>query len=272
MFTLAADLLQARLDLAQAYPQQAAVGFQLGFTRAAQADTAFLPLKVSPAAHQPRAHVLELGQFDLQLAFMGTRPLGEDIEDQPGTVEHTTLEHTFEVALLTGREGVIENHQVYLFGMDQVVQLFDLATANQVFGGRLMPCHRDQRDDVGTGRQCQLLKLLRVFARLRVLTFQVNEQRPLTTTVALKEQCRLLSGVAWLAVAVLAVGRAWQADRTGRNYGRDGVLVDHLADGVLQQYHELVERFDRALQFDTVDQVNGYRDLFFSQGVQVRVL
>jgi hypothetical protein len=35
------------------------------------------------------------------------------------------------------------------------------------------------------------------------------------------------------------------------------VLVDHLADGVLQQDDELVERLDRALQLDTVDQVDG---------------
>lgn len=73
---------------------------------------------MSPAAHQTRAHVLKLGQFDLQLAFMGTRPLGEDIEDQPGTVKHATLEHTFKVTLLTGREGVIENHQIDMLGTD----------------------------------------------------------------------------------------------------------------------------------------------------------
>ncbi|MNN21582.1 hypothetical protein D3C81_1349110 [compost metagenome] len=120
LLALAADFFQARLDLTQAHPQQTAVGFQLGFTRAAQADTTLLSLKVGPAAHQPRAHVLELGQFDLQLAFMGTRPLGEDIEDQPGAIKHATLEDALEVAFLARREGVIENHQIYLFGVDQV--------------------------------------------------------------------------------------------------------------------------------------------------------
>ncbi|MNP66659.1 hypothetical protein D3C76_1623940 [compost metagenome] len=70
---------------------------------------------------------------------MGTRPLGEDIENQPGAIKHATLEDTFEVALLAGREGVIENHQVDLIGFDPVAQFFDLAAANQVFGRRLMP-------------------------------------------------------------------------------------------------------------------------------------
>ncbi|MNJ30972.1 hypothetical protein D3C77_255900 [compost metagenome] len=134
---------------------------------------------------------------------MGTRPLGEDVENQTGAVKHATLENSFEVTFLTGGEGVIENHQIYLFGFDQVAQFLDLAAANQVFGGGLMSRHIGERDNIGPSRQCQLLKLLRIFARLRVLTFQVNEDRSFTTTVALKEQSRLLSGVTWLSVALL---------------------------------------------------------------------
>ena len=51
---------------------------------------------------------------------MSTGSLSEDIENQPRAVDHTTLECAFEVAFLAGREDVIENHQVYLFGFDQV--------------------------------------------------------------------------------------------------------------------------------------------------------
>jgi hypothetical protein len=82
--------------------QQAPVGLELGFARAAQADAALLALQVGPAAHQPRGHVLQLGQLDLQLALVGPRPLGEDIEDQPGAIEHPALQHALEVALLEG--------------------------------------------------------------------------------------------------------------------------------------------------------------------------
>ena len=117
---MTADFFQAGFDLADAHTQQTAVGFELGFTRPAHANAATLTLKVSPAAYKARAHVVKLGQFDLQLTFMGTGALSEDIENQPGTVKHATLENSFEVTLLTGREDVIENHNVDLLGLDQV--------------------------------------------------------------------------------------------------------------------------------------------------------
>ncbi len=195
---------------------------------------------------------------------MGTRALGENIENQAGTVDHATLENTFEVTFLTGREDVIEDHQIGLFGMDQVAQFLDLAAANQVFGGWPMTRHVKKRNGLGAGRISQLLKLLRIFARLRVLSIQVNEDHSLTTTVALKEQRRLLSGVTWLSVTLFAISRARQTDWTDWNDCRDSVLVNHLADGVFQQDNELVERFDRALQLDTVDQVDGNPHFLFT--------
>src|ERR1700712_2304750 len=272
LITLTADLLQTPLDLAQANPQQTTVGFQLGFTRTAQADTTALTFKVSPAANQARTHVLELRQFDLQLAFMSARALGEDVQDQARTIKHATLENAFEVAFLTGREDMIEDDNIGFFGLDEVTQLFDLAATYQIFGRWPMPRHVDKRNDIGTCRQSQLPKLLRIFARLRVLTIQMNEDCPLTTTVALKEQGRLLSGVTWLSVTLFGFGSARQTNWTNWNNSRDGVLVNHLADSVLQQNDELVERLDRALQLDTVYQINRNPNLFFTQSVQVRVL
>src|SRR5690606_20650795 len=63
-----------------------------------------------------------------------------------------------------------------------------------------------------------------------------------------------------------------QTHRTPGDYGGDCVLVDHLADSVLQQNDELVERFDLALQLDAINQIDGYRNTFLAQNVQVRVL
>ncbi|RMT76931.1 hypothetical protein ALP40_05465 [Pseudomonas viridiflava] len=272
LITLAANLFQATLDLPQADPEQATVGFELGFTRTTQTNPAFLAFKVRPATYQTRTHVLKLGQFDLQLAFMGTRALGKDVENQTGAVKHATLERTFEVTFLAGREGVIEDHDVSLLGLDLVAKFLDLARANQVFGRWPMTWHVDKRDGISTRRYGQLLKLLRIFARLRVLTIQMNEYRSFTTTVALKEQGRLLSGVTWLGIAAISVGSARQTNRTNRYDGGNGVLVNHLADSIFQQNDELVERLDRALQLDTVDQVDRYPDLLFTQGIQVRVL
>ncbi len=66
---------------------------------------------------------------------MGTCTLSENIENQARAIKHATLESTFEVTFLTGREDVIENHDVDLLGLDQVAKLLDLASANQIFGG-----------------------------------------------------------------------------------------------------------------------------------------
>jgi len=264
LLALAADFFQPALDLAQANPQQTPVGFELGLTRATHADTATLALEVSPATYQSGTHVIKLGQFNLELAFMGTGALGENIEDQAGAVDHATLEDTFEVTFLTGREDVIEDHQIGFLSMDQVAQFLDLAAANQEFGGWPMTRHVKKRNGLGAGRICQLLKLLRIFARLRVLSIQVNEDHSFTTTVALKEQRRLLSGVTWLSVSCIITRCARQTDWTNWNHCRDSVLVNHLADGVFQQDHELVKRLDRALQLDTVDQIDGNPHFLFT--------
>jgi len=50
------------------------------------------------------------------------------------------------------------------------------------------------------------------------------------------------------------------------------VLVNHLADSVLQQDYELVKGFDLALQLDAVYQKDRNRNAFLAQSVEVRVL
>ncbi len=93
-------LVEAVVEGLDAPRQQAAVGLELGLAGPAQADAALLALEVRPTTHQSRRHVLELGEFDLQLAFEAARALREDVEDQAAAVEHAALEGLFEVALL----------------------------------------------------------------------------------------------------------------------------------------------------------------------------
>src|SRR5690606_39861641 len=66
--------------------------------------TTLLSLEVGPASHQTCTHVLELGQLDLQLALMGARPLGKDVQNQTGAVQHSTGQRSLEVALLRSEE------------------------------------------------------------------------------------------------------------------------------------------------------------------------
>lgn len=216
--------------------------------------------------------MIELSQLDLQLAFMSARTLGEDIEDQPGTIEHTTLEGALEVALLARCQGVIEDDQIGLDGLDLVAQLLDLAAADKELGSQTTAGHAKESDHVGACRHGQFLELLGVFARLGVLAFQMNQDGPLTALMTLEEQCSPLSGVTWLTIGLLCIASTRQAHRTAGYDGGNGVFVDHLADSVLQQDDELVEGFDLALQLDAVDQIDGNRDAFLTQGIQVRVL
>ena len=113
--------------------EQSTVGLELGFTRATQADTAFLPLKVGPAAHQTRGQVLELSQFDLQLALVTLGPQGEDIENQCSTVDDAATEHALKVALLAGRQIMVEDDQVRLAVAQGIANFLCLALASYNF-------------------------------------------------------------------------------------------------------------------------------------------
>ena len=50
------------------------------------------------------------------------------------------------------------------------------------------------------------------------------------------------------------------------------MFVNHLCHRVAQQDHVLIERFNLALQFDTVDEVNRNRNMLATQGVEKWVL
>ena len=98
-----AHLLDALFEQLDAVLQLAAVAFELGFARTtheADAARAALALKVGPGADQPALLIVEMRQFDLQHAFARRRPLAEDLEDQPGAVEHLGAGFLLEIALL----------------------------------------------------------------------------------------------------------------------------------------------------------------------------
>jgi hypothetical protein len=131
---LAPQFHQPRLQRLDPLADQPAVSFKLRFTRAAQTNTALLPLKVSPGANQARGQVLELCKFDLQLAFMTAGTLRENVEDETGAVDHAPVQRRFQIALLRGREGVIKNDEFHVIGFAREAQLFDFAAADKHLG------------------------------------------------------------------------------------------------------------------------------------------
>ena len=147
--------------LLDALLQQPAVGFELGFARAAQADrTAALALQVGPAAHQARGHVLQLREFDLQLAFVAARALREDVEDQPGAVDHAALEQLLEVAFLAGRQRMVDQDQVGAAGIGRGLHFLELAAADQGRRIGLVDARGEQRGDGRAGGTRQVGELL----------------------------------------------------------------------------------------------------------------
>ena len=67
---------------------------------------------------------MQLSQLNLQFTFMGPRALGENIEDKSGAVEHTTLQLSFNIALLAGGEVVVKNNQLGATAFYGVTDLF----------------------------------------------------------------------------------------------------------------------------------------------------
>ena len=79
LLTLFLDSFQTREDLGNSATQQTTVGFELGFTRAAQTNPAFLSFKVGPATHQTRCQMTQLRQLNLQFPFVGTCTLSKNV-------------------------------------------------------------------------------------------------------------------------------------------------------------------------------------------------
>ena len=84
-----------------AFADSAAVRLDLRLARAAQkAETAPLTFKVRPGPDKPAFLIGETRQLDLQPAFLALRPVCEDFQNEPGTVEHLRVPRFLEIALL----------------------------------------------------------------------------------------------------------------------------------------------------------------------------
>jgi hypothetical protein len=71
------------------------------------------------------------GQFNLKHAFAAPGAVGEDFKDQPGPVEQLDLPFAFQIALLDGTDGAIDQHEFNIFGCKARLKFRDLAGAEQ---------------------------------------------------------------------------------------------------------------------------------------------
>ena len=89
---------------------------------------------MGPGAHEAALLVAEMRQLDLQPAFAGPGAPAEDFEDQPGAVEHLGLPRHLQIALLHGRDRVVDDDEFGILFRDQLAEFLDLSGPNSVAG------------------------------------------------------------------------------------------------------------------------------------------
>ena len=123
----ARDFFQFAPNLSHTVADQAAIRFDLRFTRTAEkAEPPALALQVSPAAHQSPGLIIQMGKFHLQPAFSGRGALTKDFKDQPGAVDNLGSGSLFQIALLDRAQPAIDNDQLSLMGCNNGGNLFHL--------------------------------------------------------------------------------------------------------------------------------------------------
>ncbi len=118
------------LDLGDALLDHAPVGFDLRLARPAEeAEAAALAFQMGPGAHQPALLIGQMRVLDLQRAFARARAPAEDLQDQPGAVEHLRAPGLFEIALLHRRERAVHDDDADLLALHEAGEFVDLALA-----------------------------------------------------------------------------------------------------------------------------------------------
>src|SRR5207249_6334975 len=128
---VAPHLLDLALDGLDALPDAAAVGLELRLAGSPRADAAAEARHQRALAGEARQHVVELRQLHLEPALAAARPPGEDVEDELGAVERLAADPALEVALLGGRQLLVEEQEVDVLGLGGARDLFDLAAADE---------------------------------------------------------------------------------------------------------------------------------------------
>ena len=157
---------QPALQLRHPFPDPPPVHFQLAFSGAPGTDAARQPAQHQPLADQPGALILQLRQLYLQLALGAGCPLGKDIQDQRGPVDHLHPQQILQVSHLDAGQLLVQNAEIRLQGLAFPGQLLRPAPADEESAVRFGPVLQKRPHDLGPGgfRQAlQLLQRLRAF-------------------------------------------------------------------------------------------------------------
>src|SRR3989475_5342335 len=156
------DVLEPLLERGDLAADRAAVGFELGFARSPEADTAADTRQVGPHPRQARQQILELRPPDLQLRFVAARARREDVDNDLGAVHHAHAETLLELDALHRREALVEQHQRRAGRGELVLQRFDLALAEIEVGRGGVDALDGATNDLGTGGVREAVELFEV--------------------------------------------------------------------------------------------------------------
>ena len=145
-----------------ALADEAAVGLELRLAGTAHADTALLPLEVGPTAHQPAGDVFQLRELDFELALEAAGALRENIENQAVTVEDPPAGQLLEIALLAGRERVVDENDVGGVVFGNGANFVRLAAAHEEARVGTLTATRYGRDRLRPRRDRELRELLQI--------------------------------------------------------------------------------------------------------------
>jgi hypothetical protein len=123
--------LQRVGNLLDAVRDAAAVGFELGFARPARPDAPAQPRHLDAMPGEARQPVVQLRQLHLQAAFARPRARCKDVQNELGPVDDLGVYGLFEVALLGGREVVVEDHDLGAARSHGGRNLFDFSPADE---------------------------------------------------------------------------------------------------------------------------------------------
>ncbi len=166
--TLLPDDIQFARDFGDAVQHAAAVGLQLGFTIAAH-----------PILGEARQQMLELGEFDLDLAFLRAGALRKDVEDECGAVEDLDVENLFQVAALRRRKFVVEDDRVHVVLVAEPGKFPRLALADVGRGMGRLHFLDAVADDLAAGGGGQLAQFFEQFLHVRAvagLEFEADQE------------------------------------------------------------------------------------------------
>ena len=106
------ERLQRSLQVSEAIPNPASVGFELRLARPPSSDAASQPRQRGALPRQAGQQVVKLRQLDLNLPFTAMSPAREDVQDHLRPIDDFHLGHFRDRSDLGGRQILIEDEQV----------------------------------------------------------------------------------------------------------------------------------------------------------------